>query len=328
MRKGFLFSVDALIASIAIISAILIFSTLYVEEADVRHLQYTSDDMLGVLSELRVSELNNSYVQYLIAQGEIKNINNTLLEQIGEFWAFNKTDICGNFTRNITEELFPENKGYSITVGNEEMYRRNFSTHNDLVASRKMISGYEKSKPIKGSTSRAYLKSIREKTYSSFAYFGGFVGQGNISVFIDDVPSGVDVTEMYMELDAGDEFTLLINNIPCMGVFTPTDTYMSADSWNITGCSPFFSLGTKNTFTLIFAGDISESYVGGGYIEVKYTTDEMQTVPLAGKKTEWLPYIKGIINIYSSFYVPGALNNMTVYLHFFANNTNTTNNTL
>ena len=169
--RGFLFSIDALFASVVLISALLIFSTLYVQDAKTAHLSSLANDMLDILSELKMEEINNSYVEYLRSIGEIRDGNLTVLEQVGEYWALNKSDQARYLFSNVTERLFPRNMGYSFTLGDGDIYTKNFSSRRDVIASRKMISGYEKSKPLKGSTSRAYLKSIREKTFDAYAYF-------------------------------------------------------------------------------------------------------------------------------------------------------------
>jgi len=323
--KGIYFSLDALFASIIIISSILLFSRLYIEEVETTHLSQLSQDMLGTLSELRLSELSNSYVDELVAGGDIKNINHTILEQIGEFWALNESDKAEKLINNLTEDIFPHNLGYSIAIGNEEVYSKNFSSKKELTAARRMISGYEKSKPIKGSTSRAYLKSIQQKKFSSFVYFGGFIGQGNITSFIDDVPSGATMISLTMQLDAAASFDLFINGVQCGSTFNPSGGTMDADEWNLSGCLSSFNAGSRNEFEFDFLSDIENSYIGGGFIKASYTTDEFFNNKSAGKKKEYFPEIDGIINLYSSFYVPGTLNNLTASLHYYVDAGNTSN---
>ncbi len=320
MKKAFLFTVDAMIASIILISSILLFSNLYIEENANTHLGLMSNDMLNVLSELKVREINNSYLNYLIAEGEISNMNNTLIEQIGELWALNKTGHATNLTRNLTHGLFPTNLGFSIALGDEELFRREFSTQNEVIAARKMISGYEKNRPIKGSTSRAYLKSIREKKYSSFAYFGGFVGQGNISKKLEYIPSDAVIESAFIELDAGTNFDAYINNNLCDSL-VPIKGNMTSTRWNISNCTPLFIEGTENNISIIFKGLLNESFIGGGYSKVEYRTKELIRNTTQGIEYFYLPGITGLINLYSSFDIPGTLNSIDIFIHFYNNKT-------
>ena len=78
---------------------------MYIEENRRTHISLLSNDMLGILSEMKVTEINNSYVKSLIDNGNITHINNTLIEQLGEFWATNQTELATKFIANITEGL-------------------------------------------------------------------------------------------------------------------------------------------------------------------------------------------------------------------------------
>ncbi len=318
LKRGFLFSIDALIASIIIVSGVLIYSTLYIEEKETTHLSMLADDMLNILSELKVSEVDNEYLDYLRSQGKINDENYTLIEQIGELWALNDTDLCQNLVINLTDQLFPRNFGFSIALGNEEIHRRDFSSQTSLVAARKMISGYEKLKPVKGSTSRAYLTSIKKKRTASFAYFGGFVGQGNITSMMEYIPKDAELIQSFMELDISENFSLYINNAHCDDFFA-VKRNMTSTRWNISDCNNIILNDSNNNFTIIFKGELNHSYVGGGYIKTLFKTRQLYANDTGF--VHYFPGIEGIINLYSSVFIPGTIHSMEAYLHFMTNNT-------
>ena len=315
IKKGFLFSVDALIASIIIISSMLIFSNMYIEESESTHISLLSNDMLGIMSEMKISEINNSYAAYLISQGEVSNLNNTIIEQIGELWALNKTELCRNLIRNITFDLFPPGFGYSVALGNEEIYSCGPAKKRELIASRKMISGYGKDKPIKGTSSRAYLKSIKEKKNYAYAYFGGFVGQGSLFRQLEYISADAVILSSFIEFDSGTafDFFTLINFFKS---FTPEQSNMSSIRWNISSCNGLFTAGIKNNISIEFTGTLSDSYIAGGYVIVKYATKEFQEEFANSTLKYYFPGIDGVSNLYSSFHVPGILSSMNVHLHF------------
>jgi len=66
-------------------------------------------------------------------------------------------------------------------------------------------------------------------------------------------------------------------------------------------------------------------YVGGGYLKITYNTSQLADSSEAyGENAalkEMIPGIDGIVNVYSSFYVPGNLMNMSVLLHYNSNYT-------
>jgi len=318
LKKGFLFTVDSIIGASIIITGILLINSFYIVEPSYTSLDYTSHDLINALSTLTIGEVNNSYVTELISNGKISNTDNTILEQIGEFWVLNKTDMCQKLTENITSDLFPPNIGFSIVIGDEEVFRKDVPTTHSLVSARKMISGYEKDRPVKGSTARAYLKSIREKKTASFAYFGGFVGQGNISKELEYIPSDAIIENAFIELDAGTDFDFYVNGISC-GSFSPVNGNMSSTRWNVSSCN--FLAGIKNNLSIIFTGLLNESFITGGYVKVEYRTEELISNSTPGISYYNFPGIEGLINLYSSFDIPGTLYSIDFYLHFYNNKT-------
>ena len=104
MKKAVFFTIDALLASGIIIIAIMLVSNFYSEEQQKVNVNYASQDLVRVYSTMTVGQIDNDYIQSLIASGDITNTNNTILEQIGDFWANNDLNSSYNFTKNITEE--------------------------------------------------------------------------------------------------------------------------------------------------------------------------------------------------------------------------------
>jgi predicted RNase H-like HicB family nuclease len=121
-------------------------------------------DMLTVLSELQVHEVNNSYIQQLIDNGSITDVNNTLIVQIGEFWANGNETLARDFAMNVSEGMLPEFFGYSIIMDNDTIYARPNNVKNLLVSSKKIITGIQKSKPIKGFIARARATTVSKTT--------------------------------------------------------------------------------------------------------------------------------------------------------------------
>ena len=318
LKRGFFFTIDSLVGASIIIIGLLLVNSFYIVEPSYTSLDYTSHDLISALSTLRINEVTNPYVDELISAGEITNTDNSILEQIGEFWVLNKTELCQGLAENMTFGLFPSNIGFSIAIGNDEIFRKETPATQNLVSARKMISGYEKGRPISGLTARAYLKSIREKKTASFAYFGGFVGQGNISRELEYIPSDAIIDNAFIEFDAGTDFNFYINGVLC-GSFSPVKQSMVSTRWNISSCT--FSRGIKNNLSIVFTGLLNESFIAGGYVKVEYRTSEMISNSPPEIKYYYFPGIEGLINLYSSFDIPGTLKSADFYIHFYNNKT-------
>ena len=89
LKKAMFFSVDAIIGAGILLATLILLTNYYISEHQTTRLNYVSQDIIECLTELKVNEVNNSYVSDLISDKRIKNLNNSIIEQIGEFWANN-----------------------------------------------------------------------------------------------------------------------------------------------------------------------------------------------------------------------------------------------
>jgi len=328
-KKAFLFTMDAFFASLLLVGALVMLSQVHVQKSSTENMEFLSQDVLETLSTVKINEIkdSNDFVKKEFKAGNISNLNNTILVQIGEYWAINRPDKARALARSILDDLVPDSYGFNISIEGDVIYNKSGKNLSNAISTSRMISGIEKGKPIQGSTSDAFLKSIRNKPSSVYLYFGGFVGQGNITGQLF-VPPVDNVTQIIMELQVGTTYRLYINGEQCneSGADTifnpspPTVQNMTADIWDITHCNKSINRsGGLNNFTFLFSS-INGAYIGGGYIRVSYRTDEFQEIDYGVNVTRfYLPGIEGIVNLFDSFYVPGELRNLSMHLHYIAN---------
>ncbi|MBI2657301.1 VWA domain-containing protein [Candidatus Woesearchaeota archaeon] len=321
IKKGVFFTIDALLASGIIIVAVLLVSNFYSEEQQTVNVNYASQDLVRVFSTMTVGEANNDYVKGLISSGQITGTNNTILEQIGDFWADDEIGLARNLTANLSDAIIPKNYGFSVLVNGEEIYSRNMSVKRSLVSSRKLITGIAKAKPTEGFTSRVLLNGIKSKKTSAYAYFGGYEGDGNLTkklVLPNDV---ISFNSSYLEIDAGGDFNLYINGF-FSGSYVKGSSgggNMLADKWNLSNVYVSNLRAGENVININFTS--GSSYIAGGFLRVTYTTSSYNDTQISGYEKYRLPGIDGIINLYSSVYSPGAVNNMQVFLNYSSNYT-------
>jgi len=304
--------IDALVSLIFVLivtTAILSIEysrTARTESGEFTRLHYMSEDLLDVLNKKGI------------------------LDEIATLWAENSTPgseemvNASNLAREYLEKILPGRVGYKLIIEGDEVV--NSSGNPDRVTegeastkthSTRLLVGYGRGLPTRGLVARASLSNIRKKTTSRFAYFGGFVGQGNISreMFL---PDNITIQKIYVELNVGDGFDLYINNNFCRNFPAPAVVNMSANiKEDISACSGLLTPGGVNIFQINFTGgNISRQYIGGGFIEVEYNTSEMDTSPETGTMRFYFPKINGLINYYSSFYVPGWVDQMLLNVSF------------
>lgn len=148
MKKGFFFTIDSIVAAGIIFIVILHSSSFYVDDQPTFNLNFLSQDLIKTLSTLNVEEVDNVYLNELIDNSIITEdeLENTVLEQIAEFWAAGDLDMANKVASNVTDLFVPSNMGFGIWVDNEVIYSRSRDITNSLVSTKKIISGIEKGK--------------------------------------------------------------------------------------------------------------------------------------------------------------------------------------
>jgi hypothetical protein len=315
MSKGIFFTFDGLFAALLIVSAVVLLLTFTEQHTERNSLQQSTADTLVVLNTLTVDELDPTMATAVKATN-LTNGNDTVIEALGALWAANHT-LQSNFSSYILT-LFPQNHALAFYANGEQLAIRATTTQANAhrVASTKQpVSGIAPGKPLSGSTATAFLRRVENKTTNSFAYFGGFVGQGNVTTNLllpTDVTSA-RVLELRAELDTPSSFTLRVNDQSC-GAYTPTAFNMTPTQWNLVNCTQYLVPG-NNSFTFIYQ-NLTTAYIAGGYVRALYTSDIVSTNTNYTGTTYQFPRIEGVVNLYDGILVPSSMRNVTVFLHY------------
>ena len=318
-----MFTMDAAFALIVIASFSSMFILMDIEmstpELSYERMHTQARDAIDTMERVRIADIRYEQVISDLFDSAVltqEDMNKTLMDTLGMLWASNRSRIAGNITEKIFGEIIGRN--FEFIIANETIY--NSSEIGDTVAaSSRLVSGYMKGRPVSGYMARAQLENIVGKRSSSYVFFGGFVGEGNITASIYDIPIDATITSIYIEMNAGENFRLYINGNYC-GNFTKTPGF-GVNNWSTSSsaCTSSIRAGENNTFGINFTGsDLSKKYIGGGYIRVSYDTSQMTTTQ---KDIYHFPGIDGIINLYDSLYIPGNITGMRVFLRMFNNYT-------
>jgi hypothetical protein len=318
--KGIIFTLDILL-SIAI--AMLVFFAFTeirpesFEEKSFEGLSFTSNDILNVLSSLKVYETNTTTINRLISTGQIKeeDMNKTLIDLISSFWYSGNVSIA----KNISEEIL-SGFDFCLSLEAEDVIYQNCNKSGNVYAVASRIeTGYELGKPSYGYLARAFLTSIKNKTTSEYAFFGGYEGDGNITKIVE-LPEDAKIVSVYIEGAFGNNFTLYINS-NFSGIYNVSASSIEPGSWAVCNSTQSFCnylKPGKNYFSINFSSSKS-NFVGGGFIRVTFNTS--QTSNRTNTSIYHFPGIKGLINVYSSFDSPGNVKDVEVYLHYKTNYT-------
>lgn len=301
-KKSVFFSLDALIAVIIILMTILMVYPVIKFQINKSEL---SSDILHVFSELKIGEMNNSYVRLLISSGDITNLNNSIIEQVGEFYVkdITKAHILAS---ELIKEINP-NENIGLWYGDEFIASVNISSYEtarDIAVDRQFISGIQKGGNLTGYSARAYLVKTTPSTYF---YFGGYVGDGNISA---NITYEGKIKEIYMEVAINKEFDVYINDI-FSGHYDKSPSEFVPAKYDLSSYINRFHNGSN-----IIELKGNNLYIAGGYIKASHEG----SVIYSGPKKYNLPGIKGIINLYDGIYIPENILSMNIFLHYYSGN--------
>ena len=170
VNKGVFFSLDAIIAATILLIGLMLATSFYISEGPTTHLNYLAGDLIKVLSELNISEVDNPYVSYLRANGSITRLDNSILEQIGEFWAEKNIVEAANLTKEFVNYYIDSSYGYNITINDEEIYSKTANGIKMLISSQKMISGIMKNRTREGYNARATASKIKKNMTDIYVF--------------------------------------------------------------------------------------------------------------------------------------------------------------
>ncbi|MBI2659225.1 hypothetical protein HYX05_03970 [Candidatus Woesearchaeota archaeon] len=124
-KRGFFFILDAVLGLTVLVIGIFLITSSYVNAPQPQQVSLLSDDLMDFLSNKKIRELNNPYAGIggqLWAQGVITDADNSLLQQIGEFYAKNNMDTAEKFIQNVSKGIVPEQFRYEVWIDGTILY--------------------------------------------------------------------------------------------------------------------------------------------------------------------------------------------------------------
>ncbi len=158
-RKGQYFTIDAFIASMIVAVTLVIVlaartSTPYTSQSEA-----ASEGLAESLSQVKLSELNNQMIINMSRNGTITNLDNTILQQVTEFYIVGNRHYAFELLKNVSQTIIPNQYSFAVIVNNNLIYNRTVKSENSsavLVSSKKLIFG------VINKTALAYGPTIAE----------------------------------------------------------------------------------------------------------------------------------------------------------------------
>lgn len=129
-RGAYFFVVDAILGgSIFLITLIIIMSSHINDPIKIQN-RLLAEDTMDFLMNTKILDFKNNNLNRLQIEGHITNLENTLFQQISEFYYKGNDTLAANFTSNLLELLLSNQYGYSYYIGGELIYNTSAETLN------------------------------------------------------------------------------------------------------------------------------------------------------------------------------------------------------
>ena len=298
VRKGMFFTVDGIFALTIMVLVFILIARYSLHENSKKQLEFYSHDLINSLAELKIGESDNEYVQNLITNN-LADKDNSILDQAAIYWATGQPQIAKALFQEITNNTI-SNTQYGLFFDNSIIYKSSNTNPKQLVPAKRHITGIQENKTMSGYIAKMSLTQLNDYSQSKIEYFGGFVGEGNIT-FNMQIPES-EITNIEFEFDTEQDFEIIINNKHA-GFFNNEDFYYNIQNTDLMNPG-------QNNIKINFK---DYGYIGGGFFKVDYKVDDIYFKP---EKEERLYFkgIEGLINYYSGAIAKNILN-MNLNLH-------------
>jgi len=120
--------IDAVLGLFILVMGVFLIMSSYINSPEQTQVSLLSDDLMNFLSNTKIKDLNNPYAGIggsLWNNGTITDPENTILQQIGEFYAANNLDIAEKFVQNVSKNVMPSQFRYEFWIDGQLIYPRN-----------------------------------------------------------------------------------------------------------------------------------------------------------------------------------------------------------
>lgn len=120
-RKGYFFLIDSMIALGVLAIGVFLVLTLYTDVPPKEEPTILSEDIMDFFTNNKIKDANNPYAGLggtLWRQGKITNAENSLLQQMAEFYANNDLDTAETFIIQLIENILPTQYKFEFWIHN------------------------------------------------------------------------------------------------------------------------------------------------------------------------------------------------------------------
>jgi len=143
VKQGYFFTLDALIAVGVLIAGMIWILSINTYVPSQTQTTFTAEDSINTIANIRLYELNSRYVDMLVDNGTVTRKDNTLLEQVGEFYYRNDLPSASSFVENVSSGQIPQQYGFELLIDGNSIYASSTTSNTTalLISKKVIISG-------------------------------------------------------------------------------------------------------------------------------------------------------------------------------------------
>ncbi len=131
-KKSQIFIFDLIFATVMIFVSIGIFFTYFSETRSNSDLYSINYEILNSFTTTNINSLNDKVIRDMFENGEIRNKDNTIAQQVGEFFYLGKEDLAIELTDVFVNNYISLQMNYNITISNSSETLVLKSSNNNL----------------------------------------------------------------------------------------------------------------------------------------------------------------------------------------------------
>ncbi len=113
MHRGQYFTIDAFVSMMIVATTILLLFGLYSSAPETEQPRLISQELVSILADTKVNELNSPFIKANIGDGNITNLDYTILQQAAEFYLFedtryNNANLSALLIQNVSAAVPPQ----------------------------------------------------------------------------------------------------------------------------------------------------------------------------------------------------------------------------
>lgn len=115
-KKSQIFLFDLIFSSVIIIISLgIVFSYFYnpTQNADINEINL---ELISALTNTKINSLNNIEIRQLFIQNEVRNVDNSVAQQISEFYLRGKEDVAYNLSRYFLEDFVLQQINVNVSL--------------------------------------------------------------------------------------------------------------------------------------------------------------------------------------------------------------------